>query len=797
MANQNLLPIGTSLCNGKYTIKEHLASGGFGNTYIAVDTAFDETVAIKELYIKGICGRDTITNDVAITLAENKQTFESQQDKFRKEARRLRKLHNPHIVKVRDLFDENGTSYYVMDLIKGESLSQRVKRTGQPIGESDIMNILPQILDALDVVHRERIWHLDLKPANIMIDTNGCVTLIDFGASKQFRTFDGGTLSTSSTMAYTPGFASSEQMEQNIEKFGPWTDLYSLGATIYHLLTLNQPPSPSDINENPTEALKLPSNISKGIAELVLWLMKPNRTLRPQKASDVSKYLDGMALQRNSTDEKENIEEDDTILINAQDKENSLSQDNQSLGILSSVFYVIKKIFTVILYIVNGISLFWGVCCIISPVLMIGWILCLPNRAEIITRICEGKNNDFLLSLGFWMIVDIIVLTIWIIQYCKSRTDKLLDKAEKAYNEQNYGEAVKWYRKAAKKGNAAAQIWLGYCYENGQGVEQNYEEAVKWYQKAAEQGDVVAQNNLGICCENGQGVEKNYEEAVKWYRKAAEQGCATAQNNLGNCYKYGKGIKQSYKEAIKWYCIAAEQGSIDAQNNLDNCYKYGKGIELCDEEVVKCYRKAAEQGMAEAQYYLGYCYYYGSGVKQSYEEAVKWWQKAAEQGIDEAQFYLGCCFDNGSGVEQSYEKAVKWYRKAAEQGISEAQYNLGVLYQEGQGVEQNYREAVKWFIEAAEQGLSESQYNLGFCYQYGKGVEQNYGEAVEWYRKAAEQGYAYAQLCLADCFFYGKGINKDYAKAKDLYLKFIDVVKEGDYYEEAIKRLKEIDSFEK
>lgn len=290
---EGLLAIGTLLSNGKYRIEQYLSSGGFGNTYVATDLAFDEKVAIKELYIKGVCGRNEATNKVAITLTENQRTFEAQREKFRKEARRLRRLSNAHIVKVHDLFDENGTSYYVMDFIEGESLGARIKRMGHPMSPADIMLTLPQILDALETVHNDGIWHLDMKPGNIMIDRKGNIQLIDFGASKQLRNSDGQSLATSSAMAYTPGYAPSEQMEQNIEKFGPWTDLYALGATLFNLLTEQTPPSPSDIDDDVNEAIiqYLPATVSTKLRDLIVWLMKPNRKMRPQSVADVRQYL--------------------------------------------------------------------------------------------------------------------------------------------------------------------------------------------------------------------------------------------------------------------------------------------------------------------------------------------------------------------------------------------------------------------------------------------------------------------------------------------------------------------------
>lgn len=313
---EGLLAIGTTLANGKYKIEKYLASGGFGKTYVATDTAFDEKVAIKELYIKGVCGRMQDSCEVSVSLTENQRTFTAQQEKFRKEARRLRKLTNSHIVRVHDLFDENGTSYYVMDFVEGESLSSRLKGRKKPMSEADVMLILPQILDALECVHAEGIWHLDLKPANIMLDKRGNAQLIDFGASKQLRNSDGDSLSTSSALAYTQGYAPSEQMEQNIDKFGPWTDIYALGATLYYLLTMNQLPTPSDIDEDVDEALPFGSNISKKTKELIIWMMKPNRKMRPQSIADIKQFLleGGSVSSNEKTHQASSLSSDDTVI---------------------------------------------------------------------------------------------------------------------------------------------------------------------------------------------------------------------------------------------------------------------------------------------------------------------------------------------------------------------------------------------------------------------------------------------------------------------------------------------------
>lgn len=282
-----MLQVGTIL-HGTYKIESYLSSGGFGNTYLAKNIEFDETYAIKEFFVKGVCQRDGNSTTISVSNVENTNSFEQQREKFKKEARRLRSLSNPHIVKVYDLFEENGTAYYVMDYVDGENLSARLKRTNAPLAESDVRNYLNQILDGLEAIHNEGMFHLDIKPANIMVDSHDVVKLIDFGASKQQSTVGGATMSTG--ISYTNGYAPSEQMAQSYDKFGPWTDFYALGATVYKLLTNQDPPSVSDLSEDEAEdkhlALPMP-NVSEEMKKLVVWMMQVNRLKRPKNVREI------------------------------------------------------------------------------------------------------------------------------------------------------------------------------------------------------------------------------------------------------------------------------------------------------------------------------------------------------------------------------------------------------------------------------------------------------------------------------------------------------------------------------
>ena len=196
----------------------------------------------------------------------------------------------------------------------------------------------------------------------------------------------------------------------------------------------------------------------------------------------------------------------------------------------------------------------------------------------------------------------------------------------------------------AQKGDAAAQLALGWMYEKGDGVPIDSAEATKWYLKAAEQGYDFAQFNLGVKYANGEGVPKDMTEAEKWWRKAAEQGYVHAQFNLGIMYAYGAGVPKDSTEAVKWLRKSAEQGDADAQfylgNMFDSQFRVDRGgadaaghsLKQDDAESVKWYRKAAIQGQIDAQYHLGLKYSFGVGVLKDDIEALAWLGIAAASG---------------------------------------------------------------------------------------------------------------------------------------------------------------------
>ena len=234
-----------TILNNRYRILRFLSSGGFGNTYEAEDEEFGAHVAIKELFISGICKRDNDDRQVSISVADNRQLFRRHKEKFRNEAARLRKINHPNVVKVRDEFEENGTAYYVMDFVRGKSLDD-MQRSGE-LNEKRSVQYINQVLAALEAVHNVDILHLDIKPSNVMVDDNNSVVLIDFGASKRVADDDGKSLSLSTGLAGTPGYAPLEQMSGDKKLIGKHSDIYAVGATLYKLVSGLTPPASNKI----------------------------------------------------------------------------------------------------------------------------------------------------------------------------------------------------------------------------------------------------------------------------------------------------------------------------------------------------------------------------------------------------------------------------------------------------------------------------------------------------------------------------------------------------------------------
>ena len=546
--NSMMLPVGTIL-RERYRIDKYLASGGFGNTYKVHDVHLNEDFVIKEFFCRTINSRKADSHTVTVSNPSNTADFEGLIGKFRKEALRIRTLKGEHIVHVHDLFDENGTAYYVMDFIDGESLNDVLKRRG-PLPEAEVLCYLQQMLDALDETHKHSIWHLDIKPGNMMLDRDGKLKLIDFGASKLVDA-TGAAMTTSLAMAYTPGYAPVEQTEQKIEAIGAYTDLYAVGATLYNLLTGERPPSMTNMIAEGDDAFHYPADVSQSMRQLIRDLMQIHSAKRPQNVAQVRQFISSnnvnTELSASNNDNPDNGDSNNDYPDNGDSNNVTVNKAQASE----------------------------------------------PPKALVPSATETPKASK---KKWLWLVLALAICLIGagIYHVKKSHID---------YTTYNL-ELVA----AAENGDAYAQAALGDCYLFGNGVTIDLRQAFEWYQKSAAQDNPIGIYGLGGCYYAGDGVERDSIKGLNLMKTAGRMLVKMENSNnplivrrIGDCYANGHGVDTNEVKAFEYYSKGAEQGDALSQLILGYCYEVGLGVTEDAENAEFWYYKSAKLGNETAK----------------------------------------------------------------------------------------------------------------------------------------------------------------------------------------------------
>ena len=337
---QHLQP-GTTLQGGKYRIEKLLGQGGFGITYLAEQSLLKIKVAIKEFFIRDLCARDDSASVYSVTQSDMVDRYRL---KFIKEAQIIARFNHPGIVRVTDIFEENGTVYYVMDYVEGENLDEIIKREGA-LPEERALGYITKVAEALDYIHQHNVNHLDIKPSNIMIRKNDDQPiLIDFGVSKQYDEHMDQTTTTPPGVSY--GYSPFEQYKPGgVSTFSPQADIYALGATLYKLITGKTPPTASDLINYGIPPI---TNVSHNVRMAIEKAMQIRIENRPNNISEfVGLFVDAIHPEVNNPiadgpnetpdkngevtlvgkDGEDNTSDDG---INALDDKSSTSDDNNS-----------------------------------------------------------------------------------------------------------------------------------------------------------------------------------------------------------------------------------------------------------------------------------------------------------------------------------------------------------------------------------------------------------------------------------------------------------------------------------
>lgn len=339
------LPNGHSLQNGKYRITHVIGQGGFGITYKgiwftevkgALGTVKTEVpICIKEYFFKDYCYRDTEALTVKVHSETGKVLFDKFKEKLIKEAKILSEVHHPHIVNVLEVFEENGTAYIAMEYISGCSLKYMMDKEGK-MPEGIVLRYVRQIGEALQFVHDKNILHLDIKPSNILIDSAGKVRLIDFGVSKRYDIEQQETSTTMLTLS--KGFASIEQYDnEGTQNFSPCPDIYSLGATMYNLLT-GKIPTESILRA--TRPLSKPTDLNPEITpKTEAAIIKAMQIIPTDRFQTISEMMDSLELpvagalneNKNNLSQEEMRNEDETTVVYSSSGDVTAADDEQTV----------------------------------------------------------------------------------------------------------------------------------------------------------------------------------------------------------------------------------------------------------------------------------------------------------------------------------------------------------------------------------------------------------------------------------------------------------------------------------
>ena len=315
MAADCSLAINTIL-SGRYKIERIIGEGGFGITYEAHHVQLGTHVAIKEFFIAGKCVRKDDGQTVTFQSIKP-ELFEKYRKRFHDEARTLCRLHNAHVVHVHDTFDENGTTYIVMDYVEGRTLQQIVDERG-PLPYEMAVNFMAQLCEAVEHIHANHILHRDIKPDNIIITPQSNVVLIDFGSARSFVHDQ----EQRHTAMITMGYAPIEQYTSTSKK-GSYTDVYAVGGVFYFILTGRKPEAATErvLNDELVPPREINSSISESANYTIMRALRVKPEERYQNVQDfMSDLLGGVTASLD--DEPENSAEVTSVLSPSNKKRN-------------------------------------------------------------------------------------------------------------------------------------------------------------------------------------------------------------------------------------------------------------------------------------------------------------------------------------------------------------------------------------------------------------------------------------------------------------------------------------------
>lgn len=401
----------------------------------------------------------------------------------------------------------------MMEYEEGITLTDYLKQH-QILEENDILNLLMPLLDGLKVLHSAGIIHRDIKPDNIFIRQNGSPVLLDFGSAR----FAMGSQTNTLTTLLTPGYAPMEQYYNDAKQQGPWSDIYSLGAVIYLMVT----------RLKPVESSKRSAAMIRGENDPLI----PFQIAHQKQYSPIFLYAIERAIMVLGEDRPQNIQEWEKIL-----------QSNDVKSTISKSLISINK------------TTKWLLSGFIIVLIMVIFFL-IPNSDQVdmknVIRYPDSSNTH-IITIEAANSGDNDAQYLLSKMYFEGETDKIDEQ-----------KALKWLKKSSGNDNDDAKFYLARMYIEGDGIPSNPTLGIQWLEAIAQNEYEPAQYYLATLYEEGSNVTKDLKQAFKWYRKSAEQFNPDAQYKLGLMYDEGIGVILDKGNAEYWFKQAVSQGHENA-----------------------------------------------------------------------------------------------------------------------------------------------------------------------------------------------------------------------------------------
>ncbi|KAB7530083.1 protein kinase [Flagellimonas olearia] len=718
--------------------KDLIAEGGFAEVFKAKDLNAEGRYVALKIY------KEAVSRGTSGSTGQKKYSLEQEFSK-------IDGLSHTHLITYYGLeyithTDAMGrnVSYpvLIMEYAGEGTLGQAIHRK---LSLDEGKNIIVEVAQAVDYLHKQGIIHRDLKPGNVLFSKdrkgNKVSKVTDFGISQDILSDK--TIQQSMTEGVgTPHYMAPEQFFK--KKFGlngdisERTDIWALGIIFYKILTG-----------------KLPFGHDKKDYELIrdgIVGEDPDYSEVPERFKNCIKTC----LQKNATDRYASVS-DFIRDINGESNESGtvfLGGNETQFSAPKAKPKKKKKVWPVLLLTALILGAGYGGYAFfrasqIKSLLSDAWESYKTGDHEKAYSLYQeaaeydsGEANYFLATMsnyGYGTDVD-------------------------------YGKALEYVDKSMESGYEMANFQYAWAYQNGFGVEKDTTKASEYFRevleevkKQSQKGNPEAQNVYGLMQWNGYAIEKDPVKAEEQYKKAAEQDHPAAVENLAILYKYQK----KYEDAFKMYEKGKDLNRYSCYRGLAEMYRNGQAVPKDTIKAFELYTSAAESNDVVSQYTLGKFYYYGTLTERDRLRAVQWYTKAADRGYLDAQNELGIIFYE----EKKYVEAKKWFQMAADRGNAFGAYNLGLIYYQGLGTTKDMVEAKKWFLVSANKGYSQAQYKMGDILEHGDDGKVDLEGAIRWYELAAAQNNASAQYALGRLYYDGKGKTKNRKIAKEYFIK--------------------------